>query len=321
MRLPPLNALRAFEAAARHGGFTGAADELCVTRGAISRHVKLLEEHLGVALFRRLPQGIELSEAGRKFLPVLTEAFESITRRARQISSEKSDLRIICPPTISIRWLIPKLDRFRARFPRIQIRLTTAFFEWDDFQSGEFDLGFGSTGPERRPEGIQVLPMFPMIIAPACAPALLAGSTPLKRPSDLANFTLLHENPDRHDWLAWLGTFDVRGVDPQSGEVFPNLDMAVKAAVMGEGVVMGDLVLTRDEFETGQLVMPFEDLACETDVGDFCLVGAASVWDGPKVEAFKTWIWELASIDAADLSRYTWSRPTQPLPGRVADPR
>ena len=97
MRLPPLNALRAFEAAGRHGGFTAAADELCVTRGAISRHVKLLEEHLGVALFRRLPQGIELTEQGRRFLPVLTDAFDSIRQGARSISSDRSDLRIICP--------------------------------------------------------------------------------------------------------------------------------------------------------------------------------------------------------------------------------
>jgi LysR family glycine cleavage system transcriptional activator len=319
--MPPLNALRAFEAAARHGCYTGAANELCVTRGAISRHVKLLEEHLGVALFRRLPQGIQLTEPGRKFLPVLTDAFESITHRARQISSEKSDLRIICPPTISIRWLIPRLDQFRTRFPQIQIRLTTAFFEWNDFQSGEFDLGFGSTEPERRPEGIEVLPMFPMVIVPACSPALLAGAIPLERPEDLAKFTLLHEHPDRHDWVAWLGTFGVRGVDPQAGEVFPNLDMAVKAAVMGEGVVMGDLILTRDEFETGQLVIPFEDLACETDLGDFCMVGAAGIWESPKVETFKTWIDEVASIDAAELSRRTWSRATKPQMGQDADPR
>ena len=303
MRLPPLNALRAFEAAARHGGFTGAADELCVTRGAVSRHVKLLEEHLGVALFRRLPQGIELTEAGRKFLPVLTDAFESITLRARQVSSESRDLRIICPPTISIRWLIPILDQFRARFPDIQTRLTTAFFEWDDFRSGNYDIGFGSDEPDRRPDGIEALRMFPMIIVPACAPALLDGAHSLEQPADLANFTLLHEHPDRHDWTSWLSTFSVQGIDPQAGEVFPNLDMAVKASVMGKGVVMGDLVLTRDEFETGQLVMPFEELMCETDSGDFSLVGSTRAWTDPKVEAFKTWISEVASIDAAYCSR------------------
>ncbi len=303
MRLPPLNALRAFEAAARHEGFTGAADELCVTRGAISRHVKLLEEHLGVALFRRLPQGIELTESGRRFLPVLTDTFENISRRAHQISSENNDLRIICPPTLSIRWLIPRLDQFRELHPNIQTRLTTAFYDWDDFRSGEFDLGIGCDPASKRPEGIEVLPMFPMIVVPACAPALLEGPLPLERPADLANFTILHENPDRHDWAAWLSTFDVQGVDPQAGEVLPNLDMAIKAAVMGKGVVMGDLVLTRDEFETGQLVMPFEEFKCETDWGAVALRGPTNGWDDPKVDAFKTWITEVASVDAAYCSR------------------
>lgn len=299
MRLPPLNALRAFEAAARHQGFTGAADELCVTRGAISRHVKLLEEHLGVALFRRLPKGIELTESGRRFLPVLTDAFENIGRRARQISSEDNDLRIICPPTTSIRWLIPRLDQFRESYPNIQTRLTTAFYDWGDFQSGEFDLGFGCDPLSQRPDGIEVLPLFPMIIVPACAPNLLEGPTPLHRPTDLAHFTLLHENPDHHDWTAWLSAFEVEGLDLHLGEDFPNLDMAIKAAVMGKGVVMGDLVLTRDELETGQLVMPFEEMKCTTGWGDFGLRGATNGWDDPKVEAFKAWISEAASDDAA----------------------
>lgn len=308
MRLPPLNALRAFEAAARHEGFTGAADELCVTRGAISRHIKLLEEHLGVALFRRLPRGIELTESGRRFYPVLTDAFESILRRARELSSENNDLRIICPPTVSIRWLIPRLDEFRALHPNIQTRLTTEFYDWEDFHSGDFDLGIGCEPASERPDGIEVLPLFPMIVVPACAPALLAGPCPLQEPEDLANFTLLHESPDHHDWTAWLTAFDVQGIDPQSGDVLPNLDMAVKAAVMGKGVVMGDLVLTRDEFETGQLVMPFEKMKCQTDWGDFALRGPIKSWDDPKVEAFKTWISEAASSDAAYCARQMQSR-------------
>jgi LysR family glycine cleavage system transcriptional activator len=302
MKLPPLNALRAFEAAARHGGFTGAADELCVTRGAISRHVKLLEEHLGAALFRRLPQGIELTEQGSRFLPILTDAFDSISRGVRSIFSDRSDLRIICPPTISIRWLIPKLGQFRARHPDVRVRLTTDFFEWDDFLAGAFDLGFFVENFGQRPAEIEVLPMFPMLIVPACAPALMEGPTALSKPEDLAKFTLLHEDPDRHDWTSWLKTFGVKGVDPNSGETFPNLDMAVKAAVMGLGVVMGDIVLTRDEFETGQLVMPFEDLRCETDYGKFCLVGLRDRWRNTKVDAFRSWVAEVAAKDAEDLS-------------------
>ncbi len=302
MRLPPLNALRAFEAAARHGGFADAADELCVTRGAVSRHVKLLEEHLGVALFRRLPKGIELTEAGRRFLPVLTGAFETIQHGAQRIAAERTDLHIICPPTTSIRWLIPRLPKFRARCPDIRVRLTTEFFNINDFRSADFDLGFGlSTYRKQRP-GMEVLTFLPMRIVPACAPQLLEGGTPLKEPADLANFTLLHETASRHDWKSWLETFEVAGVDPETGDVFPNLDMAVTAAVMGAGVVMGDLLLTHQEFQTGQLVMPFPDLRCGTDWGDFCLMGAEEKWHEPKVEAFKAWVLEVAAEDRRTMS-------------------
>lgn len=154
-----------------------------------------------------------------------------------------------------------------------------------------------------QPGGIEILPLFPMVIVPACAPALLNGSTPLKQPADLAHFTLLHESPGHLDWTSWLTAFGVQGVDPRSGVVLPNLDMAVKAAVMGKGVVMGDLVLTREEFESGQLVMPFEDMKCETSYGDGALRGPARSWRDPKVEAFRSWIVAAAADDAANCAR------------------
>jgi LysR family glycine cleavage system transcriptional activator len=236
-------------------------------------------------------------------LPVLTDAFDRILRRSREISSGNKDLRIICPPTVSIRWLIPRLDAFHALHPDTRIRLTTAFYDWQDFFSGEFDLGIGCVAASERPDGIEALPLFPMMITPACAPALLAQSIPLGTPEDLVNCTLLHESPDHHDWAAWLTAFDIQGVDPQSGTVLPNLDMAVKAAVMGKGVVMGDLVLTREEFETGQLVMPFEKMKCTTDWGDFALWGPTEGWNDSRVKAFKSWISETASDDAAYCAR------------------
>jgi len=299
MRLPSLNALRAFEAAARHGGFTGAAEELHVSRGAISRHVKLLELELGVELFSRRAQGVELTEAGRRFLPVLTAAFQSIGRHARQVASEKNDLRIFCPPTLCIRWLIPRLEQFRQRCPETRVRLTTKFLDPDDFSQGDFDIGFDSGRPERRPGGLEAVTILPMVITPACSPRLMAGSGRLEAPADLAGFTLLHENPDRNDWTTWLRAYKVPGVDPLAGEVFPNLDLAVKAAVMGEGIVMGDLILTRDEFETGQLVTPFPDHRHETDWGGFSLIGPSASWEDEKVARFRTWLLEVADPDWA----------------------
>ena len=141
MRLPPLNALRAFEAAARHDGFIGASDELNVTRGAISRHVKVLEEHLGVALFTRYAQGVRLTTAGRQLQPVLAEAFRSIASEAHRIRSDALDLRIICPPATSIRWLIPRLEGFRRRHPTIVVRLTTDFYVHGGFRNDGLRFG------------------------------------------------------------------------------------------------------------------------------------------------------------------------------------
>jgi LysR family glycine cleavage system transcriptional activator len=296
MRLPTLNALRAFEAAARHQSIARAADELCVTQGAVSRHVKLLEEELGVSLFRRLPRGIELTEQGKRFLPILTDAFESIAVGARRIASAKRDLKIICPPSFSIRWLIPRLERFRERFPDIQIRLTTAMYNWDEFYSGDFDLGF-DCGDSNRPEGIEAVTIVPELLTPVCAPAMLEGESPLGRPEDLAAFKLLHTTPDRRDWTIWLEAYGVNGVDPMSGEIFPSLDMAVKAAVMGQGITMGDMILVREELETGKLICPFEDRTLTTDWEGYCLYGRTGCWDDPRAAAFKTWLLETATED------------------------
>ena len=294
MRLPSLNALRAFEAAARHQSILRAAEELCVSQGAVSRHVKLLEEDLGVQLFRRLPRGIELTEQGRRFLPVLTDAFEAIVIGARQISSSKQELRIICPPTLSIRWLVPRLGRFKERYPDIQVRLTTAMYEWEDFLNGDYDLGFDCGDPHTRPSGLEAVTVLPEIMMPVCAPALLQGSDGLREPADLAKVTLLHSTPDHRDWTRWLQAFGVKGVDSRSGEVFPSLDMAVKAAALGQGVTIGDLILTAAEIERGEVVMPFAEMRLETDFEGYCLYGPAGCWTHPKIAAFKTWILEEA---------------------------
>jgi LysR family glycine cleavage system transcriptional activator len=296
MRLPPLNALRAFEAAARHQSIVRAADELCVTQGAVSRHVKLLEEDLGIRLFRRLPRGIELTEQGRSLLPILSDAFESIAIGARQVASAKRDLKIISPPSFSIRWLIPRLESFRERFPDIQIRLTTAMYDWDEFYGGDFDLAFDCGNPA-RPDGFEAVTILPELLTPVCAPEILDAGPLLERPEDLAAFELLHSTPDRRDWTVWLEAYGVKGVNPMSGEVFPNLDMAIKAAVMGRGMVIGDMVLIQDELETRKLVRPLHDLTLTTGWQGYCLVGPAGCWDDHRVSAFKSWLLEIAAED------------------------
>ncbi|MGI3183444.1 LysR substrate-binding domain-containing protein [Nioella aestuarii] len=290
MRLPPLNALRAFEAAARHQGYIAAAEELCVTRGAISRHVKLLEEHLGVALFHRGHKGVALTEAGQDLLPVLTETFTRIATQVAQLSEQAAELRIICPPTLSIRWLFPKLARFRQLHPEIQVRLTTDFYGDSGFDPTRYDLGVSLEVWPGRSADVKTQAIFPMRLSPACSPALMAGSHALRTPADLGRVTLLHESAAREDWQTWVRHFEIKEFDPTRGEAFPNLDMATKAAVMGAGVVMADLALCQEELQNGTLVLPFPDMACDTPHGSYALIGSEDRWHAPNVKTFRDWI-------------------------------
>ncbi|MEL6648347.1 MAG: LysR substrate-binding domain-containing protein, partial [Pseudomonadota bacterium] len=318
-RLPPLNALKAFEAAARHEGFIAASDELRVTRGAISRHVKLLEEHLGVALFTRHAKGVRLTAAGRDLQPVLTEMFEKVQTECQRIASDASTLRVICPPATSIRWLVPKLDDFRRKHPDINVRLTTDFFAGEHRETGVQDIGFSVADWPSRRTGFKVQTLFPVYLTPACAPSLLNGRKTLTSAKDLKPYLMLHERPGRWDWTAWIDAFGVEDLDPKSGDEFPNLDMATKAAVMGAGVVMADLVLCREELGAGSLIAPLPHMTCLSPTGGVCLLGREDMWEEPKVRAFRDWAASVAAEDVARLQRDIATMVPHPgsSPGRV----
>lgn len=299
-KLPPLNALKAFEAAARHGGFVGASKELHVTRGAISRHVKQLEEHLGVLLFSRKAQGVQLTAAGARLLPVVSDAFSQIAREAERISSDAGELRIICPPGTSIRWLLPRLDDFRSRYPELRVRLTTDFLSDGGFDAVEADIGFSVANWPHRSKSLQTQTLFPVVLTPACSPNYLREKS-ITSPADLANCELLHETTFSTDWKDWCGAFPWAGVNHLGGQVFPNIDIATKAAVMGVGVVMADLVLCREELKTGTLIAPFPDLAFTSPLGGICLLGETEKWHSNKVDAFRSWAYASAEADRAYL--------------------
>jgi LysR family transcriptional regulator, glycine cleavage system transcriptional activator len=287
MRLPSLNALRAFEAAARHQSFARAAAELHVSEGAISRHVKLLEEELGLPLFIRRARKVELTEHGRKFLPVLSKAFKSIAAGFADVAAEAPKLRLLSQPSFSIRWLIPRLDLFRQSHPAIEVHVTTGIYEWPEAVGGGYDLVFGC-GPQ-CPEGWEAMLVVPTNMTPVCSPRLLE-SRAIAAPADLAGFNLLHTTPDRRDWTNWLEEFASGEVDPMSGETFPILDMAIQAAVMGQGVAMGDLTLLTDEVKTGKLVCPLPELVLREDADNYYVYGPATKWNKPRVLAFRQWL-------------------------------
>ncbi|MGE0237348.1 MAG: LysR substrate-binding domain-containing protein [Parvibaculaceae bacterium] len=291
MRLPSLNALRAFEAAARHQSFARAAAELHVSEGAISRHVKLLEEELGLPLFIRRARKVELTEQGRKFLPVLSKAFKAVAAGVADIAAEAPKLRLLSQPSFSIRWLIPRLDHFRQGHPAIEVKLTTGIYEWPDAVGGGYDLAFGC-GPQ-CPDGWEAMLVVPTSMTPVCSPRLLEGRS-IAAPADLRRFNLLHTTPDRRDWTSWLDEFDSGDVDPMSGETFPLLDMAIQAAVMGQGVAMGDLTLLAAELETGKLVCPLADLVLSRDADNYYVYGPSTKWSKPRVLAFRQWLEEVA---------------------------
>jgi LysR family transcriptional regulator, glycine cleavage system transcriptional activator len=291
MRLPSLNALRAFEAAARHQSFARAAAELHVSEGAISRHIKLLEEELGLPLFFRRARKVELTEHGRKLLPVLSKAFKAIAAGFTDVAAEAPKLRLLSQPSFSIRWLIPRLDQFRQSHPAIQVNVTTGIYEWPDAIGGGYDLAFGC-GPE-RPDGWEAMLVVPAAMTPVCAPRLLKSKA-VASPGDLAGFNLLHTTPDRRDWRIWLEEFAPDDVDPMSGETFPVLDMAIQAAVLGQGMAMGDLTLLADELESGKLICPLPDLALRRDAEDYYAYGPSARWNKPRVLAFRQWLESVA---------------------------
>lgn len=303
-KLPPLNALRAFEAAARHRGFVGASEELNVTRGAISRHVKLLEGHLGVQLFERLAQGVRLTPAGTAFLPSVSEAFGMIGRAAEEVSADANELRVVCPPGTSIRWLLPKLEDFNEAHPEFRLRLTTDFYPDGGFDPINADIGFSISNLPTRSHDLEVQTLFPILVTPACTPDYRRQKS-LTSPGALADCELLHEARSHSDWSTWVDAFRIVGVDPADGQVFPNIDIATKAAVMGVGVVMADLVLCREELQSGTLVAPFPEMVCKSPDGSICLLAGRHKWHSPKVEAFRSWAYEIAEADRSAAEQFS----------------
>jgi len=295
-RLPPLNALRAFEAAARCGNFTRAARELCVTQGAISRHIATLEEWLGVQLFERGGGGIRLAPAGERYFANVRVALDQIEHGTRQLQQTPDEwqLRIKLPPTFAIRWLIPRLARFHALHPRIDVQITTSH-KPADFERDNIDVSIHSE--PRPPIGPGFRLLFRETLLPVCAPGLLRRKPGMSVPADLAHQELLGSLNRPHDWQTWLEAAGVRDIDTRRGLKFENAAMAYQAAAEELGVMLGLLAFVRDDLASGRLVEPF-DLRVPTEGGYFMAWRA----DRPvpqRVRDFERWIAdEVASSEA-----------------------
>jgi LysR family transcriptional regulator, glycine cleavage system transcriptional activator len=301
-RLPPLNALRAFEAAARHGSFPAAARELKVTAGAISRQVRLLEDYLGVELFHRHPHGVELTELARQALPKLEEGFACLVEAGELLRSPRDlpMLTLQAAPGFAARWLMPRLQRFAEANPGIELRLSAERAAIDAYgaampapaedmgQKEAIAIRYGS-GPYPGQDAVR---LFEISIRPVCCPGVLAAH-PLASPEDLAHHVLLHDETSHFldkqpDWAVWLRAAGAPGVDPHKGLTFNHSALAVDAALQGLGVALGVSVLVEDDLARGRLVAPFE-LALPARCSYWLVIPPRLVAQ-PAVQAFRDWL-------------------------------
>ena len=291
MRLPPLNALKAFEAAARRGGFVAAADELHVTPAAVSHQVKTLESYLEIQLFRRLPKGLELTEAGRELLPELTRGFDYFARALGSLTAGEltGKLTIRVLPSFATLWLVPKLDSFLQTYPDIQLRVL-ASNSVIGLDSGVFDILI-AYGMGNYP-GFDTTHLMADSIFPVCAPSLL-NVIPLRRYQDLEHHTLLHDIDVGFDeqtmtWKRWFRDAGLSRVKASRNVEFDNSLLLTEAAVRGQGVALGRMSLVRDHLVTGRLLRPLKT-ARPADYA-YYTVTTQEAAEHPRVQTFLSWL-------------------------------
>jgi LysR family glycine cleavage system transcriptional activator len=287
-RLPPLNALRAFEVASRVGSFTVAARELRVSQGAISRHIAHLEEHLGVQLFDRSHREVRLTPLGAIYANDIGQAFSRITETTRKLHTRKNlkTLKVALFPSIASHWLMPRLARFHALYPDINLSITTTRIP-PDIEREDVDIANFHGNPGRS--DIEYHKLFEITLQPVCSPALPKGSPGLSKPDDLLKHVLLQSLNRPGDWPLWL---DRAGVDHSNvGQTlkFENSALACQAAADGAGVALAlEASLLEGELSSHRLVAPFK-LTAKTgeSYGIGWLAKKASL---PSIEAFRVWL-------------------------------
>lgn len=300
-QLPPLTALRAFEAAARHGSFVRAAAELNVTPGAISQHVKTLERQTGLALFLRQARGVRLTEAGRAYLPGIAEGFDRLARATQQAADGAAGrilagrLSVTVLPSFAAGWLVRRLPAFRTRHPEIDL-LIRSERQTIDLHREDADLairyGLGDF------PNLEATPLLREEIFPVCAPALLNADLPLRNPGDLAAHDLLHDAGalGNEPWIRWQPWLDSWGLDElalsdaarRPGLHFTDSVQLYQAALLGQGVALGRSVLIGDELAAGRLVRPFA--VAHPSSYAYYAVTTKPARANPRVAAFIAWL-------------------------------
>jgi LysR family glycine cleavage system transcriptional activator len=287
-RLPSLNGLRAFEAAARHLSFTQAASELNVTQTAISHQIRRLEEELGIRLFIRKNRALALTPKARDYLPGVRAAFNDLRLATDRLLRKDDDhvLTVSTLASLAAKWLLPRLTAFQEAHPGIDVRITTST-ALVDFRGGDVDaaIRYGRGNWQGlRAEWLMADDFFPV-----CSPALLNGKRPLKTAEDLRDHVLLHTSTNSDDWRQWLTAAGLPSdISKQPGITFDLILMTVQAAIDGIGVAMGRTSYVQDDIAKGRLVVPFK-IALPADAG-FYLVSPEGTAESPKLRAFRQWL-------------------------------
>lgn len=281
-----LNALRAFEASARHLSFTKAADELCVTQAAISHQVKALEERVGVALFRRTPKGLVLTDEGMALAPTLTESFERMWRLLERFDGGRMRevLTVSVVGTFAVGWLLARMADFGAQHDDVDLRVLTNNNKVDlAGESLDYAIRFG----DGAWHGVEADKIMDAPFSPLCAPATAAK---LRTPADLAELPLLRSYRPQ-DWPTWLRAADAEAIDAR-GPMFDSSWVMVQAAMQGDGVALAPPNMFAREIADGRLVQPF---ALEVDLGAYWLARLMTKPVTPGMAAFREWLLAAAS--------------------------
>ena len=298
-RLPPLNALKAFEAAARHESFTRAAEELCVTQGAVSHQVKALEAELGLKLFNRERQRLVITGAGRDYLAVVRDALDRIAVGTDRLMQRQSSgaLTVSTSPDFAAKWLVHRLGRFSEAHPEIDLRIS-ATMHHVDFAREDVDLAVRH-GDGNWP-GHDVTRLCPEQLCAVCSPNLLTGRQRLSRPSDVLKFPLLHLD-DRAAWSQWLEAVGLDRAEPSPGPVMNRASMVIDAAVDGQGIALGRTTLAAWDLINGRLVRPFGDaLRLSRTYWIVCPKATSAL---PKIGIFRDWLLGEAALDNRQLEK------------------
>jgi LysR family glycine cleavage system transcriptional activator len=302
-RLPSLNNLRAFEAAARLQSVTRAAQELSVTQSAVSHQIKALEEWLGVALVRREGRQLALTAHGTAYLPSLSSALDLMahaTTRIERLTRQNGVLSVNAMPTLSSQWLIPQLASFCARHPHTDVRLATTVSVLD-FEPAAFDVSVRCFSAEELAtlraraswRGVEFGSFLPDALTPVCSPALLARTGALSSPADLRHHTLLVSRSAPLVWKGWLQEAGIGSVRPSGEIVFDHAHLGVQAAVQGLGVALANPYLVADALTGGLLVTPFPALRLHEK--EFYWILSPQATDDKDARAFCKWLQQCGS--------------------------